>query len=236
MFRAEPSFLYAYCERLGSPLFWAEPLNAVTNGAFLAAAFMGALLWRRAVRRDALLLVLWLLVLAIGIGSFLFHTIPNRTTVMLDVVPIQLFILVYVGVALRRYLGAPLWLALIGPGLFFGLSAGLVALAGSRALGGGIGYVPALAALFGFAMATRLRGDAASRQVAGGLALAGLVFALSLTFRTFDRPACGLIPIGLHFLWHLLNAVVLGLLLRVLARHSLENDARSGTEETRAHE
>ncbi|MBN8535310.1 MAG: ceramidase domain-containing protein [Rhizobiales bacterium] len=228
MFRAEPSFLHAYCERMGSPLFWAEPLNAVTNAAFLVAALMGALLWRRAVRRDAILLVLWLLVFAIGVGSFLFHTIPNRTTVMLDVVPIQIFILVYVGVALRRYLDAPLWLALVGPGLFFGLSAGVVALAGSRALGGGIGYVPALAALFGFAMAAAFRRDPASRQVAGGLTLAGLIFALSLTFRTFDRPVCGLIPIGLHFLWHLLNAVVLGLLLRVLARHSLENDVRSG--------
>jgi hypothetical protein len=236
MFRAESSFLYAYCERLGSPLFWAEPLNALTNGAFLAAAFMGALLWHRAVRRDVLLLVLWLVVLAIGIGSFLFHTVPNRTTVMLDVVPIQIFILVYIGAALRRYLDAPLWMALVGPGLFFGLSAWVVALAGSRALGGGIGYVPALAALFGFALAAWLRDDGASRRVAGGLALAGVVFALSLTFRTFDRPICGLVPIGLHFLWHLLNAVVLGLLLRVLARHSLENDARSGTEEARAHE
>ncbi len=35
-----------YCERLG-PGFRAEPLNAATNGAFLAAALYALVLWRR---------------------------------------------------------------------------------------------------------------------------------------------------------------------------------------------
>ena len=36
----------SYCERLG-PGFWAEPLNAAKNGAFLAAALYALVLWRR---------------------------------------------------------------------------------------------------------------------------------------------------------------------------------------------
>ncbi|NJN40478.1 MAG: hypothetical protein HC807_06085 [Gammaproteobacteria bacterium] len=32
---------------------------------------------------------------------------------------------------------------------------------------------------------------------------------MSLTFRTLDRDLCAAIPLGTHFLWHLLNAVVL---------------------------
>ena len=35
------------------------------------------------------------------------------------------------------------------------------------------------------------------------------VFAVSLTARTLDRPLCTDIPIGTHFVWHILNAVVL---------------------------
>jgi hypothetical protein len=36
-----------------------------------------------------------------------------------------------------------------------------------------------------------------------------VVFAVSLTARTVDRPLCTDIPIGTHFVWHILNAVVL---------------------------
>lgn len=215
-------FLMAYCERLGAPGFWAEPLNAVTNGAFLIAAFAGLMLWRQKQPRDWPALALVVIVTAIGIGSFLFHTIPNGTTVLLDVLPIQAFILVYFGLALGRYLGAPLWLVLAGPLAFFATSALLVRLAGSGALAGGIGYVPALAALFGFGYAAGRRSDLsavssglageAARRVARALTIAGLVFTLSLTLRTLDRPLCGLWPVGLHFLWHMLNATVLGLL------------------------
>ena len=84
---------FGYCERIDGS-FWAEPLNAVTNAAFLVAALAGFWLWRRQGGRDAVTLVLIELVFAIGIGSFLFHTVPNRWTLLADVVPIQLFALV----------------------------------------------------------------------------------------------------------------------------------------------
>jgi hypothetical protein len=35
-----------------------------------------------------------------------------------------------------------------------------------------------------------------------------------LVFRTIDRAVCSSVPIGTHFIWHLLNAVVLYVLLR----------------------
>ncbi|WP_150286862.1 ceramidase [Rhabdaerophilum calidifontis] len=231
----DPRFLMAYCERLGRPDFWAEPLNAVTNGAFLVAAALGFALWLARKRPDWLVLALILLMVAIAIGSFLFHTIPNGTTVLMDVLPIQGFILVYFGLALRRFLGAPLWLALIGPLLFFAASAGFVELAGSRVLRGGVGYLPALLALIGFGLILAWRGrgamgalpagaDAAyaaraglwgdeARRAARGLLIAGGLFTLSLTLRTLDLPLCSSWPAGLHFLWHMLNASVLGVLV-----------------------
>ncbi|MFJ5370379.1 ceramidase domain-containing protein, partial [Bosea sp. CER48] len=97
---------FGYCERLDAS-FWAEPANAVTNGAFVVAALAASWLWCRQEQRDRVALAFILLVFAIGIGSFLFHTMPNRGTVLADVVPIQLFAFGYFAFALSRFLGLP---------------------------------------------------------------------------------------------------------------------------------
>jgi len=51
-----------------------------------------------------------------------------------------------------------------------------------------------------------------------GILAAAAIFAVSLSFRTVDRMLCGAFPLGTHFVWHLLNAVVLYLLLRTAIR------------------
>ena len=65
----------AYCERTDAS-FWSEPLNAVTNLAFLITALVS---WQR-VRGERLPLagLLCALLAMIGIGSFLFHTFATR--------------------------------------------------------------------------------------------------------------------------------------------------------------
>jgi hypothetical protein len=202
-----------YCERL-SGAFWAEPLNAVSNAAFLLAALAAFILLRRQQRRDWPAEGLTGLVAIIGVGSFLFHTMPQRWTLLADVVPIQLFALCYFALALNRFLGLSPLLAAAGALLFlgacFGLASGLAPLlpAGMRGSGGYAGF---LIGLFGVALAARLRGDVAT---GGRIAVAGLVFALSLTFRSLDSVFCGAVPFGLHWGWHLLNGLLLYLLLR----------------------
>lgn len=214
-----PTLSFGYCERL-SGAFWAEPLNAVSNVAFILAALLGLLLWRRAGGRDIAAALMIGLVFAIGVGSFLFHTMPARWTLLADVVPIQLFAFSCFGLALRRFLGLSPAASLVGTVLFvaaaFGLSAGLGPLlpAGMR---GSAGYGAFVMGLFGVALALRLLGMAP--DAAKLLLLAGLVFSLSLTLRSLDTVACGMIPFGLHWAWHLLNAVVLALLLRALIAH-----------------
>lgn len=213
-----PNFLAAYCERMGSPLFWAEPLNALTNAAFLLVAGFILVHWLRKFPRDYPVLVLMLILTMIGVGSFMFHTIPNRITVMMDVIPILAFIMLSFGLALRRLFNVPRCVMLVGPILLLLVSIGVVAMFGMRAMGGGVAYMPALitlfglaftptlATLFGLSFALRLKAMAFfSRR----FALAGALFALSLTLRTLDKPLCGFWPYGLHFLWHVLNAGVL---------------------------
>mgnify|MGYP006296480333 CR=1 FL=1 len=209
-----------YCERMG-PGFWAEPLNAITNAAFLIAA---AVVLRALVRRDRLDAgtgLLLALLTAIGIGSFLFHTVATRWAGLADVLPILLFILSYLALTLRRGFalawGWALALTLAFLPASAAVAAGVGALAGD-AIGGSGGYLPALLALVIAGTWLHARGVRAGRE----LLAAAAVFVVSLSLRTLDSPLCGTIPVGTHFFWHVLNAVVLGLLIWSLGRMRAE--------------
>ncbi|SHL48188.1 ceramidase domain-containing protein [Roseibium suaedae] len=199
-----------YCERL-SPDFWAEPVNALSNLAFIIAALAGFLLWRRLPQRDWPILGLILVVLATGIGSFLFHTIATRWAMLADVIPIAIFIHAYLLIALIRVLGLRWWLALAATVLFLFVSP-YVGGAVQGIAGSSSGYVPALAALFVVGLAAL----PLERKAGVSLCAIGGLFALSVTLRTLDSPLCGSLPLGTHFLWHILNGTVLFSLLWVL--------------------
>ncbi|NDV86453.1 hypothetical protein GTW51_07040 [Aurantimonas aggregata] len=210
-----------YCERT-SDAFWAEPINAITNLAFLLAALIGFSLWRRAGRRDAASLFLVVLVAVIGVGSFLFHTFANRWSSLADVVPIAVFIYAYFGMALVRFVGLLPLVAGLATLAFLGASfiatPLLAPLAGSSS-----GYVPALLALVGIGGGLTVAGQAQGRLVL----MAGGVFALSLAFRIGDQPLCADWPLGTHFAWHILNATTLGLLLVAAIRGAPQSPERS---------
>ncbi len=75
-----------YCERTDAA-FWSEPVNAVSNVAFLIAAAAAFVRWRRGDRGDWPALALIGVVTAVGIGSFTFHTVATRGAVLADVDP-----------------------------------------------------------------------------------------------------------------------------------------------------
>ena len=83
-------------------------------------------------------------------------------------------------------------------------------------LSGSAAYAPALLALVvtGSVLAAR------SHRVGRYLLAAAAVFFVSLTLRTLDEPLCSVLPSGTHFLWHLLNAATLAILLVAAARHA----------------
>jgi hypothetical protein len=83
-------------------------------------------------------------------------------------------------------------------------------------LGGGAMYLPAWVVLLGVAAMLRARGD---REAGGRLALAAGVFMLSFAARSADVPLCQAWPIGTHFVWHVLNALLLFLLVRLAILH-----------------
>ena len=208
-----------YCERL-SPAFWAEPVNALTNASFLLAALAGAIAARRAGLRQRALWALIVLAGLIGIGSFLFHTVATPWAALTDVLPIWAFVVLYLATfatqvtgirPLRLVFGAALALvALIA--LMTALRAALGPAANS--LNGSEQYAPGLLALIVFAALLLRRRHPLGPLIATTAAL----FTLSLAFRTADLHICPTLPLGTHFLWHLLNGTVIGLLLIALVR------------------
>tara|TARA_R110002110_G_scaffold3421_9_gene17376 strand:- start:534 stop:1181 length:648 start_codon:yes stop_codon:yes gene_type:complete len=207
----ERDYIDIYCERTG-PEFWSEPLNAVTNLAFIIVAFLLVRLILRAgpdTRRDPAIWVLTGLVCVIGIGSGLFHTLATRWALMMDVIPIALFILIYTWYAIRRFAAAPAWVCALGVAAVLALAMAVPPLTGFR----GGSYVAALTALVTIGGYLKF-----GRRHPGGAALliAAATFAVSLTFRTVDAPLCETVPFGTHFMWHVLNACVLFIVVRAL--------------------
>lgn len=202
-------FIDNYCERL-APGLLAEPLNLVTNLAFFLAAWFAWRLARRHGQLDAGTTLLLVLMVAIGTGSSLFHAFAAGWAEWADVIPILLFQIAFIWLYSRRVMGAPgyasagLLLVFFGLSWFFGQFAGV--------LNNSLGYAPAILTLLGLGAWHHLR----QRAARSALLAAGLLFLVSIAFRTVDLAVCSTIPIGTHFIWHSLNGLVLYLALYAL--------------------
>jgi len=75
-------------------------------------------------------------------------------------------------------------------------------------------YLPALAASAAVSLSLRARAHPASAY----LLAASVVLFVSIFFRTIDLLVCPWLPIGTHFVWHLLNGLVLALYLEAAIR------------------
>ncbi|MCX7889248.1 MAG: ceramidase [Rhodobacteraceae bacterium] len=205
-----------YCERT-DPSLWSEPLNALSNLAFLVSALV---MWRRVRGQGLPLAVALCAVLAvIGLGSFLFHTLAVGWAATADVLPILVFIMLYLFAIWRDYAGLrPAWAA-AGALAYLPFAALTVPLFHRYApwLGSSADYGPVPVLLIAFTIGLWRRAPATAR----GIGIGTLMLLLSLTFRTLDLPLCGLWPHGTHFVWHGLNAVMLGWMIEVYRRHML---------------
>jgi hypothetical protein len=205
-------FIDAYCERLGVG-FWAEPINALTNLAFLVAAYL--LFQRLRGSCDIPALALTLLIALIGIGSFLFHTHATVWAALADVLPIVAYMMAAIGIGLKRRFGLPTQAAILGAVIFV-FSTALIMFSPFMTFlpSGSVAYLPALIVLALFAIALSAKKSA----FAVFFVLAAPVFALSLSLRSLDAPLCDLVPSGTHFAWHVLNAITLYLVTWGLVR------------------
>jgi hypothetical protein len=201
-----------YCERTAPGLF-DEPLNALSNAAFLIAALLAtrAALRDAVARRDAFLWILIAIVYLVAAGSAAFHTFAQNWSRVADVAPIAAFIYGYFLFALRRYFRLGWVRAGALTLLFLAASWAFGGLFPPGTLNGSVEYLPALFAL----VALGLMPGPARRALLTG----ALVFLVSLAFRTVDQTVCAWLPAGTHYAWHILNGALLLVLLDAAIRH-----------------
>lgn len=207
----------AYCERTDFS-YWSEPVNAVTNAAFLIAA---ATLWPR-VRGLPLARALTVILAVIGVGSFLFHTHATAWAATADVAPILAFILVYLFAANRHYWGLGFLPSLGLTALFVPYAAATAPVFGLiPGLGASAAYAPVALLIFVHALLLRAR----LPETAAALGIGGGLLVVSIGFRALDGAVCDAFPLGTHFMWHILNATMLGWMIELYRRHMLRSSA-----------
>lgn len=196
-----------YCER-AAPGLADEPLNLISNLAFFLAALA---LWRMLRERPAMAPDGWLLLglmVAIGIGSMLFHMFAAAWARRLDELPILLFQITFLWLYGRRMLAWPrMGVATMIAGY---LAVILLSQSMPPLLNGSLAYVPAFILLILLGAFHLFNADHEPYL----LLLAAVVFHVALIFRTLDLAVCEQFPVGTHFLWHLTNGVVLYLASR----------------------
>lgn len=212
----------AYCERT-DPSFWAEPLNAATNAAFLIAAFI---MWRR-VRGQGLPIATALTAILglIGVGSFLFHTFATGWAALADTLPILLFILLYLFAANRHYWNMGIWASFGVTALFFPYAFATGAVFAALPffqISASYWPVPLLISIYAFLLRSR------APVLTRGLMTGVMVFLVSITLRSVDELLCDSLPIGTHFFWHILNALMLAVMIEAYRRHMVASAAARG--------
>ena len=201
-----------YCERVGAGL-WAEPINALTNISFFLAAVAIWFLSQRLGIIDIAIRLLIALLISIGIGSSLFHTFATPFTKILDIIPIALFQIAYLWIYSRQVMRFKSIQAVML--IILLLSSIVVTFQFTEILNGSITYAPGICILLGLGVYHWQR-----RKQGRTLLLAATgVFLLALFFRSIDLAICAYWVIGTHFLWHLLNGVVLYLSMKALIQN-----------------
>ena len=207
----------AYCERTDFT-YWSEPLNAVTNLAFIIAAII---MWRRSAGVP-MARMLCAILFVIGVGSYLFHTHATRWAALTDVGPIGIFIVTYLFLVNRD--AVPMrwgWAALATAGFlpFVSILLPILNEIPFVRISNLYWTVPILLLLY----AGLLR---RTTDITRGFVIGAALLSVSIIVRSLDEILCDLVPIGTHFLWHALNGVMLGWMIHVYARHMLATAPR----------
>ena len=182
--------------------------------------------WRTLGRReytDSWEKIVIILAGIIGIGSLLFHTFATSWAHQADIIPIWLFVASYTMLIIYRLsaesVGRSIMAILLVAAAMLALRALISKYHVAKVipdqilLNGSLQYLPVLVALIAFTLLAHVNKHA----VRNYLLAASISFLAALAFRSVDIAACtATLGHGTHFLWHLLNGVVVGTLLHAL--------------------
>jgi len=218
-------YIDKYCERTVQGL-WGEPLNVISNVAFLIV-FLLLLKYfyhnfHGRYRKNWDIAALIFLIFCLTLGSTAWHVFAVRWALFTDIIPILIFINLFMVSCFFRVLNRKLIgvIALFG---FYQLFNYLIQRQFSiETLNGSIFYLPVVIYLFGITLfVSQFRQDLHWYYLASTS-----IFTVALTLRTFDMSQCDSFPAGTHFLWHTFIAIVLYLLtMSLMMSKSIKVDA-----------
>ncbi len=192
-----------------------EPVNTLTNLFFIAAGIYLLVWLGKRKQLDQKGAYLSSVLILIGIGSFAWHFYRANTTLMMDSIPIGVFVLSYLFFYLKHVQKRMLWVIVLFIGFFvytpvftYLLMTFLEHVFGS----GGAEYFAAISYFMVLQIINSVNNVSVIKK---SMIIAG-VFCLSLFFRQIDLHAAGIISFGTHFLRHTLNALTLFLMVRLL--------------------
>ena len=198
--------MYFYCERiLDGP--YGEPINSFTNIFFL---IISILLVKDSLKQKEILFPL--VVLFIGLSSFAFHTFPTKLNGALDVFFIVLFMIVYSYKIYKNKLGFNIFFSSIATIFFIIFSYYLGFYLSNFFIGVSSYYIVIVLHLF--LLSYLFKKKLKSYKSLIYLYFATIIFIISLFFRFLDQIICPYFDKGTHFLWHILNSIVLYLLIK----------------------
>ncbi len=198
-----------YCERTADGLL-AEPWNLFSNLVFFIVFFAAGKF--RPPRCTSLFSLLRYLVLAIAVGSSLFHSFARFWALFLDVGPISLFMVVYVVTWLTCVLRLKTSTTVVIT-LLFVVGTAFLRVVKIEFLNNSEFYFSPLLVI-AWLYLDRMRRHRAEATTYG-IALA--CFAAALLCRILDAHVCPYFPTGIHFLWHIFNGGCLYYAMRGLS-------------------
>lgn len=192
-----------YCERGVSNAVWAEPINAFTNIAFPIAGYLGLKLLKEKKIKSNEFQVLPLMLSFVGLGSFIYHTARSSITLIFDALPIYSFILYALFLTLNELLSSRIKSLLVLVG-FISIEISLSMFVPQEFLNGSIRHIVAITfILFIGYFAIKRYGKKIIQPLVGLISF----YAIAIFFRSIDAWICNWLPIGTHFLWHILSAL-----------------------------
>ncbi|HBS26906.1 MAG TPA: hypothetical protein DD827_07240 [Gammaproteobacteria bacterium] len=210
-----------YCERIADGLT-AEPINVISSFAFIVAALIliRKLLPQKDIHQfwDTWLLAITLA--AIGAGSVTWHSVARSWAQLTDLLPISLFISIFLLSFLVRVAKLKLGWVIGLFSIFHLFNFVVTKTVPAEFMNGSMFYAPAWAALMMVVVFLHLK----THPLRHSYALAVLLLSISIFFRSIDQAFCTAMPLGTHFLWHLINALVLYLLVAGLVTHAGKTD------------
>jgi len=204
-----------YCERIDIGL-WGEPFNVISNIGFFIIFFLlfkkydhnvnvhdSKIRNKKVTYFDIRLLII--LLLFIGLGSTFWHVQATPLSLWADRIPILLFINIYIISCLFRILRCKLQNIIIVFTLFHVIGAVLMLTFPLESLNRSLFYLPPWFFLAAITSIVYVKNGNAKNDLLITLTL----FSVAIIFRSIDIFACDSMPMGTHFLWHILISLTL---------------------------